>query len=262
MGASRFVGRWRAFPKLELILFFFNDTATTEIYTTVHTLSLHDALPIYARMCAGAFSSPGSTCSHGQPSSTIRSCDDSRSRATAGSACSLIVTPAVVCGTYTRTADPRSPATTSRTWRVISTSSVRRSVLSLISRTSESAAGGGRRARLERVLSAGRPRHVLLDLEQVALSTLHDREQLRHRRDLLALFLQEPVEELLPDELPLLPGELHELDDLVRHALLLLERERHGGDRVAERRPRPLDSGDRDLLVGVEKILHHHHRVV
>src|SRR5258708_9580230 len=30
-------------PALSLILFFFNDTATTEIYT----LSLHDALPIY-----------------------------------------------------------------------------------------------------------------------------------------------------------------------------------------------------------------------
>src|SRR5881227_4512429 len=29
-----------------LFLFFFNDTATTEIYTTVHTLSLHDDLPI------------------------------------------------------------------------------------------------------------------------------------------------------------------------------------------------------------------------
>src|SRR3546814_13086561 len=27
-------------------LFFFNDTSTTEIYTYVHTLSLHDALPI------------------------------------------------------------------------------------------------------------------------------------------------------------------------------------------------------------------------
>src|SRR6187399_3320972 len=26
--------------------FFFNDTATTEIYTTANTLSLHDALPI------------------------------------------------------------------------------------------------------------------------------------------------------------------------------------------------------------------------
>src|SRR5213083_3058897 len=28
------------------VLFFFNDTATTEIYTTANTLSLHDALPI------------------------------------------------------------------------------------------------------------------------------------------------------------------------------------------------------------------------
>src|SRR3546814_14349190 len=30
-----------------LVVFFFNDTATTEIYTYLHTLSLHDALPIY-----------------------------------------------------------------------------------------------------------------------------------------------------------------------------------------------------------------------
>src|SRR3546814_13993155 len=28
-------------------IFFFNDTATTEIYTYCHTLSLHDALPIF-----------------------------------------------------------------------------------------------------------------------------------------------------------------------------------------------------------------------
>src|SRR3546814_15838726 len=28
------------------VYFFFNDTATTEIYTYLHTLSLHDALPI------------------------------------------------------------------------------------------------------------------------------------------------------------------------------------------------------------------------
>src|SRR3546814_18537666 len=33
---------------LSLLFFFFNDTATTEIYTYLHTLSLHDALPIYA----------------------------------------------------------------------------------------------------------------------------------------------------------------------------------------------------------------------
>src|SRR5216110_4074633 len=31
------------------LFFFFNDTATTEIYTSSHTLSLHDALPIYSR---------------------------------------------------------------------------------------------------------------------------------------------------------------------------------------------------------------------
>src|SRR3546814_12217772 len=29
------------------VFFFFNDTATTEIYTYCHTRSLHDALPIY-----------------------------------------------------------------------------------------------------------------------------------------------------------------------------------------------------------------------
>src|SRR3546814_10327998 len=34
-----------------LLFFFFNDTATTEIYTYGHTLSLHDALPI---CCVGA----------------------------------------------------------------------------------------------------------------------------------------------------------------------------------------------------------------
>src|SRR2546430_8069995 len=37
------------FLRLCLLFFFFNDTATTEIYT----LSLHDALPIYARWQAG-----------------------------------------------------------------------------------------------------------------------------------------------------------------------------------------------------------------
>src|SRR5260370_33923221 len=37
-------------PLPRFILFFFNDTATTEIYT----LSLHDALPICARLTGGA----------------------------------------------------------------------------------------------------------------------------------------------------------------------------------------------------------------
>src|SRR5881227_1536173 len=39
---------------------FFNDTATPEIYTTVHTLSLHDALPIsVARAARAVRADPG-----------------------------------------------------------------------------------------------------------------------------------------------------------------------------------------------------------
>src|SRR3546814_17413406 len=33
-------------PHLSTLFFFFKDTATTDIYTYCHTLSLHDALPI------------------------------------------------------------------------------------------------------------------------------------------------------------------------------------------------------------------------
>src|SRR3546814_18976359 len=35
------------------IFFFFNDPANTEIYTYLHTLSLHDALPIYTVLSTG-----------------------------------------------------------------------------------------------------------------------------------------------------------------------------------------------------------------
>src|SRR3546814_10834931 len=36
-----------------VLIFFFNDTATTEIYTFLHTLSLHDALPILQGVSRG-----------------------------------------------------------------------------------------------------------------------------------------------------------------------------------------------------------------
>src|SRR3712207_7157504 len=39
---------------MRFYFFFFNDTATTEIYT----LSLHDALPIYARLPSRGFAEP------------------------------------------------------------------------------------------------------------------------------------------------------------------------------------------------------------
>src|SRR3546814_18404928 len=38
--------------------FFFNDTATTEIYTYGHTLSLHDALPILVPLRHAGFDRP------------------------------------------------------------------------------------------------------------------------------------------------------------------------------------------------------------
>ena len=35
------------FHEVNAAVFFFNDTATTEIYTEIYTLSLHDALPSF-----------------------------------------------------------------------------------------------------------------------------------------------------------------------------------------------------------------------
>src|SRR3546814_14837622 len=44
-----------------LYFFFFNDTATTEIYTYCHTLSRHDALPIWMTPTARGSAPPRSS---------------------------------------------------------------------------------------------------------------------------------------------------------------------------------------------------------
>src|SRR5262249_19493079 len=105
-----------------------------------------------------------STCFHSQSSSTTFSSADSRSRATAGSAPSLIVTAAVVCGTYTSAAAaPFVVPSASCTLSVMSTSWVRRSVFRVISCTPLSyetrAAGPALRSRARRVPRAGGPLH-------------------------------------------------------------------------------------------------------
>src|SRR5210317_1514675 len=41
--------KWRTSLGSTILFFFFNDMATTEIYTLSYTLSLHDALPISSR---------------------------------------------------------------------------------------------------------------------------------------------------------------------------------------------------------------------
>src|SRR3546814_13042199 len=45
--------------RIACIVFFFNDTATPEIYTYLHTLSLHDALPIFVRKIEGFLARSG-----------------------------------------------------------------------------------------------------------------------------------------------------------------------------------------------------------
>src|SRR2546426_4989434 len=82
-----------------LLFFFFNDTATTEIYT----LSLHDALPISAQRRAKSACSlrkpyPGCTASHPVSRATARSCSTSRDRkSTRLNSSHLVISYAVFC---------------------------------------------------------------------------------------------------------------------------------------------------------------------
>src|SRR5216110_2573995 len=50
---------------MSLIFFFFNDPATTEIYTSSHTLSLHDALPTSAPRRRAGSGPTSTTCAPG-----------------------------------------------------------------------------------------------------------------------------------------------------------------------------------------------------
>ena len=102
----------------------------------------------------------------------------------------------------------------------------------------------------------------VLDQHHVVARALDDGQQRSHRRDLLALLLQEPVQELLAHEVAFRPRELRQIGDLLGHALLLLEREPNRLDDVREVGLRRLDARDHDPLVGVEQVLDDHHRVV
>ena len=77
---------------------------------------------------------------------------------------------------------------------------------------------------------------MLLDVQEIVLTALDHGQKLGHRSDFLALLLEEPVEKLLAHQLAFFSGELDELHDLFRDALLLRERERYRGDRVRKLR--------------------------
>src|SRR2546429_7170069 len=65
----------RQTPALYFFFFFFNDTATTEIYT----LSLHDALPIWAARPGGAAGGPAHDQSRRRPRTAGRPAPAGRS---------------------------------------------------------------------------------------------------------------------------------------------------------------------------------------
>src|SRR6184192_3368666 len=58
-----------AFTRNLFFFFFFNDTATTEIYTSIDTLSLHDALPISNPVVVGTLLQRALT-THGNPTTS------------------------------------------------------------------------------------------------------------------------------------------------------------------------------------------------
>src|SRR5829696_1890005 len=217
-----------------------------------------------ARTWDGAFSSPSSMCCHPHPSSTRRSSARSKSRATAGSACSLIVTPAVVWGTKTSAAEaPSAAVSVSWTRSVMSTSWVLRSVRTRISGTGSECAAGSRGRRRLGPGADLRAREGLLREQDVRLGRpLDEPEQVAHAGDLLALLLEEPVQELLADELALVAREPCQLGDLRGDLPLLLERERDGRDRIGEVGAGSGDAGHRHVLAGVEEVLDDHHGVV
>ncbi len=70
------------------------------------------------------------------------------------------------------------------------------------------------------------------------------------------------MQELLADELALLAGELHEVDDLLGDPLFLREREGHGSDDIGKVGLRCVDARCDDVVIGIEEVLNHHHRVV
>src|SRR5262245_23836764 len=127
----------------------------------------------------------------------------------------------------------------------------------------EGAARSGRCERVCALIADLRSGQEVLGEQQVRRGrTLADAEEIAHARGLLELLLQEPAQELLPNELLLLARQRRQGLDLLGDLPLLREGERDRRDGVVERRPRRVDPGNPYLLVGVEQVLDDHHSVV
>src|SRR5690242_11642993 len=121
-----------------------------------------------------------------------------------------------------------SRASTSTRWPASSSRSAQESPMTPAPTTTTLPMGlrlgsGGPRGGGIGVAGAGLAGDVLLDVLQVVLVAGHHGEQVGHRRDLLDLLLDEPLEELLGGEVGLLAGDAEQAVDLLGHPLLLLQ---------------------------------------
>ena len=127
----------------------------------------------------------------------------------------------------------------------------------------EGAAGRRWRRRGRLVAGDAAAGEVLLHEKHVVRAGAVDhRQQRAHARDLLALLVEEPAEEALAHRVVVLARDLDEARDLLRHRLLLRERQRDRLAVVVERDLRRRHGRRHDGLAGVEEVLHDHHRVV
>src|SRR5262249_50258656 len=118
----------------------------------------------------------------------------------------------------------------------------------------EGAARSGRCKRVGALIADLRSGQEVLGKQDVQLGrALDDAQEVAHPRGLLELLLQEPAQELLPDELLLLARQRRQGLDLLGDLPLLRECERNRCDGVVERRLRRVDPGNPYLLVGVEQ---------
>src|SRR6266545_2562992 len=96
-------------------------------------------------------------------------------------------------------------------------------------RRPEDLSRAARRLGCHRIVAASAARVLardeLLERHRQVTDALGDLQQLGHRRDLLDLFLQEPLHELLAEVVALVARDLEEIADLPADRLLLIERE-------------------------------------
>ena len=110
--------------------------------------------------------------------------------------------------------------------------------------------------------AASLARDEVLEVEQVGARALADPNQRGHQGDLLDLLLEEPVHELLAEEVALVARDGGQPGDLLGDGALLIERQAQRLGRRGEGVAHGVGAGDLDLDVAIDQVLHQHHRVV